>query len=79
MATETEAKGAATEHAGRLRKLGAHSIGTMPGGPYGMKGFVVVASVPPTFTGPLPKELRFTGVDVPVVVQKSEPFEPEKL
>ncbi len=79
MATETEAKGAVTEHAGRLRKLGVHSIGTMPGQAYGMKGFVVVANVAPTFTGSVPKELRFTGVDVPVVVQMTERFEPEKL
>lgn len=83
MATEREAKAAAAAHADRLRDLGAHSIGTLPGSTFGKKGFVVVANVPVGFAGRLPTKVDVkqdaSTVSVPVVTREIEPFRPERL
>lgn len=83
MATEKEALRAAADHATRLHRLGAHSVGTAAGKDFGLTGFVVVANVAPGFAGNLPSEVDCTigpaRVSVPVVTRKMEPFKPEKL
>jgi hypothetical protein len=81
MANEKQANEARRQHGRTLMKQGAHAIGVEQGKSYGKKGFVIVAHVPPQQKSKMPSSLTFsTGdgeVDVPVVVERSEPFKPE--
>ena len=56
-------------------------VGVEDGKTYGKKGFVIVAHVPPQQKTEMPSSLSFsTGdgeVEIPVVVERSEPFKPE--
>lgn len=83
MATEQQAKSAAKKNATRLRKLGAHSIGTADGRSFGVTGYVVVANVVPGSSTNLPSHLSSSGgqtdVAVPVITRELESFKPEKL
>lgn len=83
MANEDQANEARRQHGRTLMKRGAHAIGVEEGKSYGKKGFVIVAHVPPQHTSEIPSSLSLsTGegggeVEVPVVVQRGEPFKPE--
>ena len=80
--TDAAAKSAASDHAERLRKLGAHAISIKPG-----KGaasdHVIEVYVPEGFTGKLPKQVTTTvrgkKVAVLVTVKESPKFRAEKL
>ena len=81
MATQDQANSARTQHADDLAKLGVHAIGVENGEAFGRKGWVVVVYVAPDAAVDLPDALK-TGregnaVNVPLVVEKAEPFEPQ--
>ncbi|MCV3243602.1 hypothetical protein ABID19_006629 [Mesorhizobium robiniae] len=81
MATLDEANSARQRHADGLAKIGAHAVGVEKGEPYGRSGWVVVAYTQPGAAVKLPESLTINhqgnDVDVPLVVQKAEPFEPQ--
>ena len=81
MANEKQANEARRQLGGSLLKQGAHAVGVEDGKTYGKKGFVIVAHVPPQQKTEMPSSLSFsTGdgeVEIPVVVERSEPFKPE--
>jgi hypothetical protein len=65
-----------------VMQKGAHAIGVEDGKAYGAKGFVIVAHVPPGKKNPkLPETVSCStkdgDVDVPVVIERSKPFELE--
>jgi hypothetical protein len=79
--TERDAHLARELFSGELVKNGAHAIGVEPGTAHGHDGFVVVAYVPPAFSGRLPAALDIPaergGVKVPLVTRRQERFKPE--
>jgi hypothetical protein len=81
MANEKQANEARRQLGGTLLKQGAHAIGVEDGKGYGKKGFVLVAHVAPQQKSEIPSSLSLsTGdgdVEIPVVVEHSEPFKPE--
>jgi len=81
MANEKQADEARRQHGRTLMERGAHAVGVEEGKRYGKKGYVVVAHVPPRHNSEIPSSLRFSTeegeVEVPVVVEHSEPFKPE--
>jgi len=80
-ATLTQASSARAQHADDLARQGAHAIGVEKGDSYGKKGWVVVAYVDPAKQLKLPATLAMTlkgkAVDVPLVIEKAAPFEPQ--
>lgn len=80
-ATLDQANDARAQHADDLAKQGAHAIGVEKGETFGKEGWVVVAYVDPAKLLKLPANLTTTlkgkAVDVPLVVEKAEPFEPQ--
>ena len=81
MANEKQADEARRQHGRTLMDRGAHAIGVEEGKSYGKRGYVVVAHVSPRQKSEIPSSLRFLTedgeVEVPVVVEHSEPFKPE--
>jgi hypothetical protein len=82
MANEEEANKARRQHGKKLMQQGAHAIGVEQGKAYGSKGFVIVAHVPPgkkKLNIPEKVSCATAGgeVEVPVVIEQSEPFELE--
>ncbi|MER9656617.1 hypothetical protein NKJ26_24500 [Mesorhizobium sp. M0152] len=79
MATLSQANSARTEHADDLAKVGVHAIGVEKGENFGREGWVVVVYVEPGKSHDLPTTLTTNHegkpVDVPVVIENSEPFE----
>ncbi|MGX9146461.1 hypothetical protein [Mesorhizobium sp. 128a] len=79
MATLSQANSARAQHADDLAKVGAHAIGVAKGESFGREGWVVVVYVQPGTARDLPTALTTEHegkpVDVPVVVEDSEPFE----
>lgn len=72
---------ARARHADQLAEQGAHSLAVVKGDTFGKKGWVIVAYVDPAVHRLLPGALTtlFDGklVEVPVVVERIEPFEPQ--
>jgi hypothetical protein len=81
MASEEQANEARRQLGSALLKQGAHAVGVEDGKGYGKKGFVIVAHVAPQQKSGIPSSLSFPtadgDVEVPVVVERSEPFKPE--
>jgi hypothetical protein len=81
MADEEQANEARRRHGRMLMQLGAHAVGVEEGTSYGKKGFVVVAHVAPRQKSNMPSSVTSSTeageIDVPVVVERSEPFKPE--
>jgi hypothetical protein len=81
MATLNQANTARAEHADDLAKQGAHAIGVEKRDGFGKSGWVVVAYVDPVKAPVLPANLstmlRGKAVDVPLVIEKAEPFAPQ--
>jgi hypothetical protein len=81
MANEKQANEARRRHGRALLEQGAHAVGVEEGKSYGRKGFVIVAHVPPRTKSEIPSSLTFStehgDIEVPVVVEHSEPFTPE--
>ena len=83
MATKQAADRALSNHAERLRRLGAHALRASAGTPFGLRGYVVVAWVRAGAGGKLPKRLdvKVAGkaTSVPVHVEEHDEFEIESL
>lgn len=81
MATLDEANRARQQHADELAKVGAHAIGVEKGDAFGQVGWVVVVYAQGEAEVKLPGALTVqhhgNDVEVPVVIQKAEPFEPQ--
>jgi hypothetical protein len=81
VATLEEANSARQQHADDLAKSGAHAVGVEKGDVFGQSGWVVVAytqaDAPVKLPAILPIERAGNSVEVPLVVQRAEPFEPQ--
>ncbi|WP_085026190.1 hypothetical protein [Ensifer aridi] len=81
MATLEEANHARQQHADQLAKVGAHAIGVEKGEAFGQAGWVVVVYARGEAEAKMPGALSIqhhgNDIEVPVVVQKAEPFEPQ--
>jgi hypothetical protein len=81
MANEDQANEARRQLGGALLKQGAHAVGVEDGKSYGKKGFVIVAHVAPRQKSGVPPSLSLAtadgDVEIPVVVERTEPFKPE--
>jgi len=81
MANEEQANEARRQHGRTLLAKGAHAVGVEEGRHYGKKGFVVVAHIAPQQQSDIPSSLTCSTkegeVEVPVVVERDEPFTPD--
>lgn len=81
MANEDEANRARREHGRELLRQGVHAIGVEEGAKHGKKGWVVIAHVAPKEKVDLPSSLPLSTdagkIEVPLVIEHSEPFKPE--
>jgi hypothetical protein len=81
MANEKQANEARRQHGRTLLAKGAHAVGVEEGKHHGKRGFVVVAHIAPHQASDIPSSLTYSTeegeVEVPVVVERDEPFTPE--
>jgi len=81
MVTLSQANAARAQHADDLAKVGVHAVGVEKRDGFGQEEWVVVAYLDPAATPKLPAALRTTHggetVDVPLVIERAEPFEPQ--
>lgn len=81
MANEEDANLAHKQHRTELLRMGVHAIGIEEGKQHRKDGWVVVAHIAPDAQVDLPSILiarkNKSKVTVPLVVTRSEPFQPE--
>jgi hypothetical protein len=81
MANEDDANRARREHGRVLMQQGVHAIGVEEGVRHGKRGWVVIAHVAPQQKVDLPPSLPLSTdkgtIEVPLVIEHSEPFMPE--
>ncbi|MBY5827117.1 hypothetical protein [Rhizobium leguminosarum] len=81
MATLDEANLARAQHADELAKVGVHAVGVEKGEAFGRTGWVVVAYTQspaeelPQLPDFLTTKEEGNAVEVPLLVQRAEPFE----